>query len=436
MYCSNCRNPLPPQAQFCGHCGTPTDQQSGFTAPQPLVMQSLPCPTCGGLRDDPSQYCAKCGAPPLRPEGMTGGHLGQPTRRYSNLTRNALIAAAVAFVLAAGGVGAYFLLSPSSSSSSGSGTTDAAKPPSVTEQAIGIESPVKDVQQALTDDAASMTLTHTAMLRLSTDARTYGRAVESAHRKAEVLTGTTTNDRAVIDALRRLLSAQTALAETSANLPTDVSELTPDDMAPVRDQTDALNSAAATFGGLVPGAAPATVASSTWTRLTNAIGDRERRGELRVFVVKMENLLAQSSEGRSQLVSALSQTQDHCSIPPDEAARQFHEVADNRQSLLDQASALNVPSNVAAHTVLDLLQQALRHSIAADNAYASWMTYLYDYYYRYPVGCPGTVPTDDNYQQAVDESGSATQAKTGLAAAFNHLARQFGLRANWTASQI
>lgn len=435
MYCSNCRNPLNPQAQFCGHCGTPTDQQNSSTAPQPLVTQSPPCPTCGGFRDDPSQYCAKCGAPPLRPEGMTGRHPGQPTRGYSNLARNALIAAAVAFVLAAGGVGAYFLLSSPSSSSSGSGTTDAAKRPSVTEQAIGIESPVKDVQQALTHDAASMTLTHAAMLRLTTDARTYGQSVDSAHRKTEVLTGTTTSDRAVIDALRRLLSAQTALAETSANLPTDVSELTPDDMAPVRDQTDALNSAAATFGGRVSGAAP-TVASSTWTRLTDAIGARERKGQLKVFVVKMENLLTQSSEGRSQLVSALSQTQDHCSIPPDEAARQFHEVADNRQSLLDQASALNVPSNDAAHTVLDLLQQALRHSIAADNAYASWMTYLYDYYYRYPVGCPGTVPTDDNYQQAVDDSGSATQAKTDLAAAFNPLARQFDLRANWTASQI
>ena len=121
---------------------------------------------------------------------------------------------------------------------------------------------------------------------------------------------------------------------------------------------------------------------------------------------------------------------------PDTAAEQFRQVAGNRQSLLDQLSALSVRPGGAARHVLNLFQDALRHSIAADQDFASWMSYLYTYYYTYPVGCPGTVPTDGNYEQAVNESGYASAAKAPLATAVNRLARQFGWRSNWTGSQI
>jgi hypothetical protein len=95
-----------------------------------------------------------------------------------------------------------------------------------------------------------------------------------------------------------------------------------------------------------------------------------------------------------------------------------------------------VPRSSAARSLLSLFQQALRHSIAADEAFASWMNYLYVYYYSYPYGCPGGVPTDANYDRAVSESGLATQVKDELAAVVNRMARPFGMRADWQGIQI
>jgi Bacterial transcriptional activator domain len=145
--------------------------------------------------------------------------------------------------------------------------------------------------------------------------------------------------------------------------------------------------------------------------------------ELRVFVFKLENFLAQSHEGRVAVGRALAGALD-CSLSPQVAAAQLDGVQQNRQSLLQQVAALHVPAGEDALSASDLFQRATRTSMAADQIYRDWL--------RDRTGCPrgSKLPA-----AARDADVHATALKRQFVRAFSPLARKFGRR-TWRADQF
>jgi DNA-binding SARP family transcriptional activator len=145
--------------------------------------------------------------------------------------------------------------------------------------------------------------------------------------------------------------------------------------------------------------------------------------ELRVFVFKLENFLAQSHDGRVAVGRALAGALD-CSVSPQVAAAQLDGVQQNRQSLLQQVAALHVPAGEDALSASDLFQRATRTSMAADQIYRDWL--------RDRTSCPrgSKLPA-----AARDADVRATALKRQFVRAFNPLARKFGRR-TWRADQF
>ena len=85
--------------------------------------------------------------------------------------------------------------------------------------------------------------------------------------------------------------------------------------------------------------------------------------QLRSFVYTLENFLQQSREARVEVTRVLAGAFD-CSLTPDVAAAQLDSVQENRQSLLEQLAALQVPEGQEALRAADLLQKAIHASIA------------------------------------------------------------------------
>lgn len=56
--------------------------------------------------------------------------------------------------------------------------------------------------------------------------------------------------------------------------------------------------------------------------------------------------------------------------------------------------------------------------------------------WQLPDRCPGAVPTNNAYDQAETESHEADATKEDLVRVYDPLARQFGLRSDWKASDI
>jgi hypothetical protein len=145
--------------------------------------------------------------------------------------------------------------------------------------------------------------------------------------------------------------------------------------------------------------------------------------ELVTFVSRLENLLAQSGEGRRE-VSAAMFGAFHCKLQPSAAAEHLNRVQRNRQSLLQQVAALSVPDDEQARRASDLFQRAEQASIAADWHYRDWLLA------RKRCGPPDESP---DMTAALAADRRATLAKRAFVDAFNPLARRLGQRA-WTAS--
>jgi DNA-binding SARP family transcriptional activator len=143
----------------------------------------------------------------------------------------------------------------------------------------------------------------------------------------------------------------------------------------------------------------------------------------RSFVYKVENFLAQSSDGRAEVKRAIAGALD-CSIPAQVAAAQLDHVQRNRQSLLEQLAALQVPPGDAPLHASDLLQRASHASIAADWIYRDWL--------RARTSCPrgSRLPA-----AARTADARATALKKRFLAVFDPLAEEFGRRV-WRADQF
>src|SRR5439155_12455067 len=145
--------------------------------------------------------------------------------------------------------------------------------------------------------------------------------------------------------------------------------------------------------------------------------------QLRSFVYTLENFLQQSREGRVEVTRVLKGAFD-CSLTPDVAAAQLDSVQENRQSLLEQLAALQVPDDRAAQSAADLLQKAVHASIAADWIYRDWLR-------RHTSCVRGTrAPA-----KAGRADARATTFKRRFITAFNPLATTFG-RKTWRAEEF
>ena len=145
--------------------------------------------------------------------------------------------------------------------------------------------------------------------------------------------------------------------------------------------------------------------------------------QVRSFVYKLENFLVQSHDGRAQVTRAIAGAFD-CSLTPDVAAAQLDQVQRNRQSLLEQVAALNVPSSEGALQASNLFQKATHASIQADWIYRDWL--------RTRTACPrgGHPPAAARAADA-----RATAMKQRFLVVFDPLAKSFDRRV-WNANEF
>ncbi len=232
--------------------------------------------------------------------------------------------------------------------------------------------------------------------------------------------------------LLRALRSQTRYANELIALP-PINKLSLGTAQNISDQAQQSRSAyrplASTVGHLVIKASPpapiplARLAKRVQTQRAKA---HARSIKLRAFVIKVEGFLSESANGRSEIISAIADTQN-CSISPEDSANRVDSVVRNRQSVLDQLSALNPPNPQADH-VASLLESGLEHSIEADRHYRDWMNFVFDYYYTPPEGCFGSPPENQDFKDGQSESATATSYKNQFVQAFNPLAKKFHQR--------
>jgi hypothetical protein len=145
----------------------------------------------------------------------------------------------------------------------------------------------------------------------------------------------------------------------------------------------------------------------------------------RAFVDRIENVLAQSSDGRQEIVAALN-AGFACRISPREAGRRIGSVGDNRQSILLQLGRLPTPTQ-RADQVVTLLQRSLQQSIEADRHYRD------AFFGVAKAGCPIRSNADFVLARASDRR--ANVAKRRFLSVFNPLAERFGRR-TWAAADV
>jgi DNA-binding SARP family transcriptional activator len=147
--------------------------------------------------------------------------------------------------------------------------------------------------------------------------------------------------------------------------------------------------------------------------------------ELRTFVVKVENFLVQSRQGRREVSAAIGGVYS-CKLTPQAALVRLDRVQRNRQSLLQQVAALLVPNSEDALRASDLLQKAAGTSIAADGHYRDWLLK------RTRCGPPGRSP---ELRAARLADARATRVKHAFLAVFDPLAQRFQQRI-WAAGEF
>jgi len=219
-----------------------------------------------------------------------------------------------------------------------------------------------------------------------------------------------------------------------AALPSQLSAVTPAQAQALHHAASAAQAACRQLRSVAAGLPPLAVGACA----AIPAGARKARSDaaLRLFLLRVQNdILNQSQYGRKDLVAAVGGVQG-MTLNPDDAATTIDSVRSNRQSLLDQLSAMDVPNDRRATKLCDLLQQSLQHSIEADRYFAAWMHGVYNYYYAEPQGYLGNVPLDGNYHKAVSQSSMAGVSKSRFCRAYNPIALRFDLRHNWQAGQL
>jgi DNA-binding SARP family transcriptional activator len=121
----------------------------------------------------------------------------------------------------------------------------------------------------------------------------------------------------------------------------------------------------------------AAAAATAFTLTRGGSSSVGRNADLASFVVKLENFLVQSRQGRREVATAIGGAA-RCKLGREAAIARLDGVQSNRQSLLQQVAALSVPARDEAVRASDLLQQAIFASISADWKYRDWLRHRRD----------------------------------------------------------
>jgi hypothetical protein len=162
----------------------------------------------------------------------------------------------------------------------------------------------------------------------------------------------------------------------------------------------------------------AVAAAAVWALARDGRGaspaaDREQRA----FAVKVENLLEQAHEGRVA-VRRIVDAAVRCTVPLHDAAAEIDDVRANRQSLLQQVAALDIPDERTARVATDL-HRALAAAFAADVGYRR------DFLRAHT--CPPALRPGPGAR--------SHRLKARFVAEFNPLAKRYGMR-TWTADDF
>ncbi len=345
------------------------------------------------------------------------------------------VAIAAALAVAAAGIAIALHGNDRAHAAVGAGTDQ----PSTRAQVMRLFAPVAAAQSQLQLAEQSVSSRGARLTVVRLRARAVTSAVTAAEQRLAALQGESVAGRQLLAAAESALQAHAAYAQDLAGLPPRPSALGSAAARQLRSDAASAEQAYATLRVRVSVGTAAVVGGDVAPLLAAATAAHTRaarRSALRGFVVKVETFLEQSSNGRAEIASAISATDGGCSIDPYDASQQVSSVAANRQSLLDQLSAMTPPSAPRAQRVYSLLHEALEHSIEADRHFSDWMVYVSDYYYTPPYGCYGQPPHNADYEQAMSESALATSAKQQLVSAFDPLAASVGLRSDWTEADI
>jgi predicted Ser/Thr protein kinase len=167
----------------------------------------------------------------------------------------------------------------------------------------------------------------------------------------------------------------------------------------------------------------AAAAGAVWATRDSSSG--RDTADLRPFVDRIENVLAQSAAGRREIAAAIDAGLA-CKVSNAVAAQRIDSVADNRQSILQQLGSLSGPTQ-ATDRMVTLLQQGLQNSIEADRHYRDG--------FLATTKCPLPLPRNQSFDLALASDKRATTAKELFVARFDPLASSLHQRV-WTAGQF
>jgi len=474
-FCEGCGKPLREGARFCGACGAvvPEDQVGSTVAADetPAEPVAWTC-ACGAENDPEALFCSHCGAKheaaasvaaetqelptavtavtavvaapqagaedtvelavadvseTAGTEGAAGS--GSRARFLQTLGSPWIIALIVAVVVIAIAVGAVFFVIHRSDHQKTSAAFDVQSQAIVTPLAPMVASINSGLPASLAACAWSTKLDSatSAAKRLQT-------ALVQSQSACAKLSSTSPAQESTKQALSAALGRLGIYAQAVSDLPAQLSAVTSAQAQAVRNTGTDAQTACQQLRAAAPTLQPLTLRASTV--LIAGARKASTDAALRLFLLKVQNdILNQAQYGRKDLVAAVAGVQG-MTLNPDDAATTIDSVRANRQSLLDQLSAMNVPNDQRATKLYDLLQQSLQHSIEADRYFVNWMHGVYTYYYQPPQGYMGNVPFDDNYHKAVSQSSMAGVSKSRFCRAYNPIARRLGLRHTWKAGQI
>ncbi len=472
-FCENCGKPLRGGARYCGGCGAFVPEDEGKTESVAAGASSEPtawsCSSCGAQNPAEGRFCLLCGAsrdaPPASAsraeEAQTvalvgaalpqdsldasadcadeafidaGGESAGRSRLWVSRALHtpwilALIAVVVIMAVAAGALATVVHGSNSKKGQEASAAFDSQSRAIVTGLAPMTTSAAAHLPASLAACKWSTTLgpAVTSAKRLQT-------ALAKAQSDCAALASQNASQAATKQAISAALRALAAYAGAVVVLPPRLSAVTPVEAQALQAAATAAQAAGKHLNRVAPGLQ--SLNPGTCTFMLAGARNAHSDAALRTFLVRIQNdILDQSQYGRSDIVRAVAGVRG-MTMNPDDAATMIESVQSNRQSLLDQLSAMGVPDDTHAAKVFNLLQQSLQHSIEADRYFAAWMHKVYNYYYQWPQGYLGNVPYDSNYDSAVAQSSMANASKSRFCSAYNPIAHRLGLRATWQAGQL
>jgi hypothetical protein len=464
-FCEQCGKELHEGARFCGGCGGAVPEDKAAEAappPQPPEPTSWLCPTCDSENPPDALYCSHCGArhlvacPAPTPAGAeadtavmapsAGGETAVQTAVTAPASEAAeeepssggfvrtlrkpwVIALIALVVIAAIAVAVVLTVTKQSNDKQAATDFDSGAVAVVTPLASSVREVRKGLPQAVVTVSWSTKLTPAVSAAHALETQ-----LTQAQGQVAQLQSQTAGQATTKAALTKAIQSLSAYAEGVAALPGFLNRLRPDQAQALHHAASDAQAACAQLHNVAPGLPVLMVGACG--ALPGAAHKATADAALRQFLTQVQNdILNQSANGRSDIISAVAGVQN-MTENPDDAATTIESVQSNRQSLLDQLSAMNVPSDLRASKIFTSLQESLQHSIEADRYYAAWMHHVYEYYYAEPEGYLGNVPTDGNYDSAVSQSYQAGSAKSRFVHVYNPLASKFGLQHDWQAGEI